>query len=346
MATTFDAAPQGVSSRNMATMANWAGAAVSLALVVSVGVWGYELIQRDVSGIPVVEAAGGPMRVAPDDPGGRQADHQGLSVNNVAGTKTPEPPAERLVLAPSPADLRDEDRTLPDLAAERAAVLAEEQAAQRALDEAKAASNSLELLADQIALGVTPLLELPSAPEAAAETPVAESNDTPAAALADVAEPEVLAAVASVQTALKKKLVITEPDAKSTARNADGLTWSLRPVMRPAGLVKASLAAPAAPVAPVAASLDVDPASLAIGTSLVQLGAFDTAETARSEWVRISERFPAFFDGKQRVIQKANAGGRVFYRLRVLGFSQKADARHFCAELLAQQAECIPVAVR
>ena len=62
--------------RRVANVANWAGAAVSLALVVGVGIWGYKLLVRDVTGIPVVQAMEGPMRVAPEDPGGTLADHQ------------------------------------------------------------------------------------------------------------------------------------------------------------------------------------------------------------------------------------------------------------------------------
>ena len=55
------------------TLANWTGAAVSLALVVGVGVWGYQLATRDISGIPVVRAAEGPMRIQPEEPGGAAA---------------------------------------------------------------------------------------------------------------------------------------------------------------------------------------------------------------------------------------------------------------------------------
>ena len=58
---------------------------MSLALIVGIGVWGTKLIMRDVSGIPVVRAAEGPMRIQPENPGGLPADHQGLSVNDVAG---------------------------------------------------------------------------------------------------------------------------------------------------------------------------------------------------------------------------------------------------------------------
>ncbi len=85
------------------------GAATSVALVVSLGVWGYKLAVRDVSGIPVVRAIEGPARVAPEQPGGDIAVHQGLAVNEVAAVGTASQPADRLVLAPRPVDLAPDD---------------------------------------------------------------------------------------------------------------------------------------------------------------------------------------------------------------------------------------------
>lgn len=93
-------------------------------------------------------------------------------------------------------------------------------------------------------------------------------------------------------------------------------------------------------------SLDLDPAEIAAGTRLVQLGAFASADIARDEWDRAASRFETFLDGKQRVIERTERGGKVFYRLRVAGFDDLPDARRFCAALEAEQADCIPVLVR
>ena len=62
---------------------NLAGAVTSLALVIGLGFWGYQLAVRDVNGVPVIQAMDGPMRISPDDPGGEIADNQGLAVNTV-----------------------------------------------------------------------------------------------------------------------------------------------------------------------------------------------------------------------------------------------------------------------
>ena len=64
----------------LTTLTNASGALVSLVLIVGIGVWGYKLLMRDVSGIPVVQAAAGEMRVRPDEPGGQLAQHQGLAL--------------------------------------------------------------------------------------------------------------------------------------------------------------------------------------------------------------------------------------------------------------------------
>ena len=94
----------------MQWMVNAAGAITSIALVLGVGIWGYKLAVRDVSGIPVVRAMEGPMRVAPQEPGGEVAAHTGLSVNEVAAEGSAAQLPDQMVLAPRPIDLSAEDQ--------------------------------------------------------------------------------------------------------------------------------------------------------------------------------------------------------------------------------------------
>lgn len=96
-------------SKSIAAVTNLIGAGVSLALVIGIGIWGYKILVRDVSGVPVVRAADGPMRIQPENPGGEQARHQGLSVNSVAAIGVAQEPADRLILAPEPLDLTLDD---------------------------------------------------------------------------------------------------------------------------------------------------------------------------------------------------------------------------------------------
>ena len=100
--------PQGRAFR-MAAMVNLAGAALSLALVAGLGWWSWQLIARDVTGVPVVRALEGPMRALPEDAGGQQAAFQGLSVNEIPAGGGAGGLGDQIVLAPAPLDLDAED---------------------------------------------------------------------------------------------------------------------------------------------------------------------------------------------------------------------------------------------
>lgn len=105
----YRAAGTGAQPVRVGALVNWVGAVVSLSLVAGIGYWSYNLMVRDVTGIPVVRALDGPMRISPDDPGGRQAAYQGLAVNTVAAAGEAGGIADEVVLAPQPIDLTAED---------------------------------------------------------------------------------------------------------------------------------------------------------------------------------------------------------------------------------------------
>ena len=311
---------------------NVAGALASLALVVGVGVWGYKLMVRDVSGVPVVRALEGPMRVLPEDPGGQPADHQGLAVNAVAAEGTAAAPAERLALAPRPVQLTDEDMPMGELGEVTPASV--DAAALDAYQDDQVAA-----LVEELTGGAKP------------RSATAERQDEALAEADRIVQPEPLAA--SLTTAA---LTSEEPEAapariQPAVLNAPGLRRSLRPHLRPVQLASASgmsadVAAALSAAQDAVASVDVDPAAVAAGTRLAQLGAYDSPEIAREAWDRLNARFGDYLDGKQRVIQQASSGGRTFYRLRALGFADLSDARRFCSALVAENADCIPVTAR
>lgn len=91
---------------------------------------------------------------------------------------------------------------------------------------------------------------------------------------------------------------------------------------------------------------EIDPTTLPAGTRLVQLGAYDSADEARSAWNGLASRFPAYLEGRGRIVEAASAGGRTFYRLRAAGFQDEPEARRFCAVFLGENVDCIPVLVR
>lgn len=82
--------------------------------------------------------------------------------------------------------------------------------------------------------------------------------------------------------------------------------------------------------------------TIAAGSALVQFGAYDSEAVAEQEWTRISTKLASFLGNQTRVIQKAESGGRTFYRLRAAGFSDIAEARRFCSAV-SEKAECYPV---
>lgn len=275
-----------VSAHRFGRYAHLGGAALSLALVLGGGLWGYQLAVRDVSGIPVIRAAGLPLRMAPENPGGAQTLHQGLSVNAVAAVGSTLPLPETLTLAPKPMELVEED-----MAGLQAVEMPPEA--------------DLVAMAPAASIGATDLPDaLPATQEDAVAAALAEALGMDLAALADPEMPD--AAVADVPSDV-------------AVEGAD---------------------------APVAPPLEMDPTTIAAGTMLVQLGAFDDQELARAEWMRLSANFTDLMSGKSLVIQPAQSGGKTFFRLRAHGFATDDDTRRFCTAMLAENATCIPVAQR
>lgn len=105
----FDTDTDGMGMGRLRLAVTLLGATISVGLVVGLLLWGYRLAVRDVSGIPVVRAIDGPIRVAPEIPGGDVANYQGLAVNEVAAVGTASTPPERLMLAPRPTELALDD---------------------------------------------------------------------------------------------------------------------------------------------------------------------------------------------------------------------------------------------
>jgi hypothetical protein len=184
---------------SMAVMMNWAGAGLSLVLIGGLAVWGYNLLMRDVTGVPVIRALEGPMRVAPEDPGGLRAEYQDLSVTRVAVTGAEETPTDRVVLAPEPVALTAEDQPVAAL-----------------LPDDPEPAPELAALAEE-APATEPAEEPMSAIELAIAEALGQSSDDitvdPAAVEAELAGLDILPA------------------------SVKGVTRSPRPPMRPASLV-------------------------------------------------------------------------------------------------------------
>ena len=89
----------------------WIGAVLSLSLLAGAIGWSYKLVVRDINQIPIVRAQLGPLRVAPDNPGGLTAANQGLSVTQLAVNEKPLLSGE-INLAPAAEILNEENLAL------------------------------------------------------------------------------------------------------------------------------------------------------------------------------------------------------------------------------------------
>jgi hypothetical protein len=284
---------------------HWVGAICTVLAVLGAVYWGYALAVRDASGIPVVRAAMGPLRIAPEAPGGDITAHQGLAVNAIPAAALEAQPPQEITLAPqsgtiSPADTLTESGSFAQLGGEGGAATV---------------MGAADMAPSQIP--ATAQIDLTALPDALPE-------DMP---LSD-------------EEAVVRALEMALAEGGAFPNEAEA---SAPQIAEPVGMAAAS-PSDLAPTAPPTA--EVDPASIAAGTAMVQLGAFDDAALARAEWANLQTRFAELFAAKALVVQEAQSGGRNFFRLRAHGFDSPDETRRFCAAILAENGTCLPVVQR
>lgn len=336
----FAADPDGSDSftTRIARLTHYLGALASVGLMVGLLVWGFQLVSRDVSGVPLIKAIEGEARIAPEDPGGELTSYTGYAVNGVAEGVEPAP-TEQVAIAPNAADLADEDLAMGEfgvsarepanpsdvpLSFDGEPIVPMSDSEAKALAAAEAAAAAQRALAES-AVAEADIIDAP-ATEGPVNEVVTDENGAPAQADA------ITAALAQAQADLNPGLLVR----------------SARPAPRPrSSFIVASAAGAQAP-APIAAAQPAEPApapaKVASGAPLVQVGAFDSNAVAQGEWNRLSGKFGSLFSGKGQVIQKHEANGRTFWRLRVAGFGSRSDAQNFCAALKAGGTDCIALA--
>lgn len=329
----FAADPDGRDSLpvRLGRLTHYLGALASVGLMAGLVVWGFQLVSRDVSGVPVIRALTGDARTTPEDPGGELASYTGFAVNQVA-SGAPLPRTDRVAIAPDATGLTRDDVAMGQLGATaheplhtsdtpldfaNDPIMPLSDAEARARDEASRALQAATI-SDAPAAGMDPVLEGPVNEALTDETGAPAQADAIAAALAE---------------------------AQAIAPAGTGLTRSSRPAPRPRSLrvAAAASAATVAPTAPARAA-SVGAVTPASGAPLVQVGAFDSNAIAQNEWSRLSGKFAALFAGKSPVIQQHQANGRTFWRLRVAGFDSRADAQGFCSAMKARGTDCMAIA--
>ena len=281
----------------------WTGAALSLSLLAGAIGWSYQLIVRDINQIPIVRAQLGPLRVAPDDPGGLTAANQGLSVTQLAVNEKPLLSNE-IHLAPAAEILN----------AEHLALQVTEDVKSNTDDgtfEIKEvnAENSINLreVSNEIEVDTSSKKEVVLSKVAFSQKKI------------------------EIENAVSLALSITDDP-------VDSLTL-LRPKIRPMISHRNNKTTGDQVV-------NNEPISnLPIGSAVVQLGAFENKNLAKSEWQRFEKLLGSILFSKKMIVQKAESGGKIFYRLRASGFDDISDARQFCSAI-SDRVACIPVVTR
>lgn len=174
--------------------------------------------------------------------------------------------------------------------------------------------------------------------QAKVEVPAPAEEGTAVAALPDAAE------------AMSIQALVAEAQGEVRDEGVAATDAGPRPMVRPVNLPR-----PAAAATPVATPAVARPAEVravtapegaavpAAGTRVVQLGAYDSEAITRSAWARLVANNRDLLGSKSLYVERATSNARVFYRLRVAGFSSAEETRVMCENLRARGIDCIPV---
>jgi hypothetical protein len=295
------------------------GAVVFLALVAGMAVWAYRLGTRDATEVPIIRALEGPARVQPEDPGGLEAAHQGLEVNDVlAGRPEPAPVAVPRVVAPPAVTLAEEDGPQGELVV----------AAPDFPEAEPGADGELRM----------PLQD--DGPETGDPALLAAPDAAPPADLESLVPNLIAEALAGTEPELAPSV----PGPRPRVRPA-GHVVPARPAAASAAAEPARQQAAAAP-APAAPAQGREVSSVSTGSRLVQLGAFDNEVLARQVWGQLVGRHGDLLGAKSLYLERATHNARVFYRLRVAGFDSADQTRVLCEALRGRGVDCIPVTLQ
>ena len=281
----------------------WTGAALSLSLLAGAIGWSYQLIVRDINQIPIVRAQLGPLRVAPDDPGGLTAANQGLSVTQLAVSEKPLLSNE-IRLAPA-AEILNAEHLVSEVTQKVKSNIDDGAFEIKEVN----AENSINLIDVSNEIGFD-----------------TNSKDEVVSSQASFSQKKI-----EIENAVSRALAISDISAASLT--------SLRPKIRPISSRRNNINTDNQ----VAKSEPIYNPPL--GSAVVQLGAFESKNLAKSEWQRFENLLGSVLISKKMIVQKAESGGKIFYRLRASGFNDISDARQFCTAI-SDKVACIPVVIR
>ena len=280
------------------------GAVISLNLILWAGYWTYNIISRDINGIPIVAAQPGPLRVAPDTPGGIEAENIELAVTKIASQELP-PNPKAVELAPGTEKLTPDDLTIFQAIKQK-----------KIIDRQAALNN-------QIHLGVIE-------PNLSKEISFEPVNTVTNTANYSITENQSELVAAALALALK-------PSADNLIGNAvaQNKFKQIKPRPRPNSLLEVSVSTTETVIRPALASVET-------GLAVVQFGTFATETVAFEEWDRLSKNLSVILDGRPKYVERIKRNGNEIYRLRLGGFVNIDDASRFCSAVISQE-NCVPV---
>jgi cell division protein FtsN len=270
---------------------------------------------------PVLTAAAGPERVAPQQAGGNNVPYQGFKIYeqpapqddsadsaappkpaNAAPAVTPPPAPAPVAATPAPAPVAAAPKPTPVTAPPPAA-------------------------APKVAASVPAPKPAPAKPAAAPPKSVAaliqQANSAPVAET-----PKVTPAKASTPPPAIKQAVLPPTAVATGAPRALGASATAAPK-------------PAAPVATPAAAAAAKPAATG-GGYVLQIGAYKSQADADTAWKAYKGKHAALLSGYSDDVQQADLGDKgTWYRLRVGGLSDKEVATALCDRLKADGGACI-----
>jgi hypothetical protein len=307
----------------LATFRRAASVVIFIGLVGLMGLWAYRLGTRDASEVPIIKAMQGPTRIEPEIPGGLQAANKGHEINKVLEGGAAPAPRDPIVLEETP-QLAEEDRPQPEL---ELALRAPDETANPGDREAELGALVAEAIANNEATAPGDLVK--PAPDLGGSPLVAGDVEELAAEEDEASEPEVAA--------------LSGPRPVSRPANLVRVRAKPTPVATPKTVPVRSAPAPqAAAAAPQIREVN----TLSSGSRLVQLGAYDSDAVARHAWRKLVAANSDLLSSKSLYIERATSNARVFYRLRVAGFSNTDQTRDLCEALRARSIDCIPVTLR
>ncbi|MCX5615438.1 SPOR domain-containing protein [Bombella sp. TMW 2.2559] len=299
------------------------GVAGAALLLVVGGVWSW-VVTHHPAGVPVIGPPPYPVKDRPEDPGGMMVMGDDTTKSDVTGKGA-------VHLAPPPEQ--------PD-----AGLLARRMEQQHGAEAGSSAGEGQKAASPAAAPAGTPSVESSPASEQKASpdtggvtegATVSKEKDgaveaEPLPPVQKQEEPKTPTESSEAEKAPEAsgghKLVAASPLVDMDEEEAKSYTRTLPP--------------PTALPAPLEMTRKKSSESGSAGRYEVQLAALPNEELARQEWSRLRHRLPDLLGAYEPVYQKVERDGKVFVRLRVGSFADRAAARQLCVRLHAQAQAC------